>query len=154
MFRVESQVFVGDEFESKWRLDQFPWLTSICFSDYLTSHTASLYADREGLKSSKPATWNVTWIFFNQIQLLTVYILYCLLSEFFPLFFLFWQTLTARDDTRLDNTWVREARNSHQNDVTWFDFFAGEASRNLALSLAFTTDNINNLSLALRASHL
>ena len=35
LFRVESYVFAGKEFESKWRLYKFPWLEPICFSEYL-----------------------------------------------------------------------------------------------------------------------
>ena len=63
-----------------------------------------------------------TWLdfFFSQIQLPAVYILYCLLSEYFP-GCLFWQIS-----------------------------FAGETSRALALSLAFKAENTNNLLLALR----
>ena len=35
LFRVESHVFTGEEFESKWRLYKFPWLEPNCFSEYL-----------------------------------------------------------------------------------------------------------------------
>ena len=53
-------------------------------------------------------------------------------------FYLF--VLTNFDSSRRHThatTLVREARNSRQNDVTWFDFcFAGETSRALAFSLA------------------
>ena len=35
LFRVESHVFSGEEFESKWRLYKFLWLKPICFSEYL-----------------------------------------------------------------------------------------------------------------------
>ena len=35
LFRVESHVFAGEEFESKWRLCKFLWLKLICFSEYL-----------------------------------------------------------------------------------------------------------------------
>ena len=35
LFRVESHVFAGEEFESKWRLYKFLWLKPICFSEYL-----------------------------------------------------------------------------------------------------------------------
>ena len=35
LFRVESHVFAGEEFGSKWRLYKFPWLKPICFSEYL-----------------------------------------------------------------------------------------------------------------------
>ena len=35
LFRVESHVFVGEEFESKWRLYKFPWQEPIWFSEYL-----------------------------------------------------------------------------------------------------------------------
>ena len=45
----------------------------------------------------------------------------------------------------------RDANSSRQNDVTWCDFFAGETSRALALSLAFAAENIKNLPLALLA---
>ena len=33
-FRVESHVFAGEEFESKWRLYKFPWVKPICFPEY------------------------------------------------------------------------------------------------------------------------
>ena len=67
---------------------------------------------------------------------------YFLLSDFFPLsvcFDILWQLATthARDNTR-----YRDANSSRQNDVTWCDFFAGETSRALALSLAFPAENI------------
>ena len=112
-------------------------------------NTANLYADREGRTFSKP---HETWLEFVLIKF------NCLLFTFFtvsylniyPLFLCFdkfWQleTTHARDNTR-----VREARILRQNDLTWFDFFAGETSKALALSLAFTAENINNLPLALR----
>ena len=35
LFCVESHVFAGENFESKWRLYKFPWLKPICFSEYL-----------------------------------------------------------------------------------------------------------------------
>ena len=83
--------------------------------------------------------------FLNQIQMPVVYIPYCLLSDFFPVICLFWQTLTSRDDTH-----TQEIRAK----ITSLDsiFFAGETSRALALSLTFTAGNINNLPLEL--SHL
>ena len=48
LFHIESHVFAGEEFESKWSLYKFPWLRPICFSEYLrtfapkTSHTQIL----------------------------------------------------------------------------------------------------------------
>ena len=80
-----------------------------------------------------------------------IYFIYFRLSQFFlPLFVCFdilWQLATthARDNTR---DW--DANSSRQNDVTWCDFFAGETSRALALSLAFVAENIKNPSLGLR----
>ena len=34
LFYVESHVFAGEEFQSKWRLYKFLWLKPICFSEY------------------------------------------------------------------------------------------------------------------------
>ena len=42
LFRVESHVFVGEEFESKWRLYKFLWLKPICFSEY-SKHILELW---------------------------------------------------------------------------------------------------------------
>ena len=35
LFSVESPVFAGEEFKSKWKLYKFPWVKSICFSEYV-----------------------------------------------------------------------------------------------------------------------
>ena len=103
----------------------------------------SLYADREGRKSSKP---HETWLEFFKSNS-NACCLHSLLSliGFFSVICLFWQTLTSRDDTH-----TQEIRAK----ITSLDsiFFAGETSRALALSLTFTAGNINNLPLEL--SHL
>ena len=71
-------------------------------------------------------------------------------SELLPVICLFWQTLTAWDDTR---TRQHMRQGSKKFAPKWPHlirfFFAGETSRVLALLLAFTAENINNLPLAL-----
>ena len=55
----------------------------------------------------------------NLIWQLWATVVYFVLSEF-VCFDRLWQLATTH---ACDNTRVREARNSRQNDVTWFDFF-------------------------------
>ena len=50
LFRVESHVFAGEEFECKWRLYKLLWLKPICFSQYL-KHILELW------NALKPFTW-------------------------------------------------------------------------------------------------
>ena len=102
--------------------------------DVKPGNTASLYADHEGRKSSKP---HETWIefFLNKFNCLLFTFFTVSYLNFYPLFVCFdklWQLETTR---ARDNTRVREARNSRQNDLTWFDFFCRgnrQSSRSLA----------------------
>ena len=84
-------------------------------------NTASLYADREGRKSFQQ---HETWFQFFKIEFNCLLFTFFTVSyrNFFPLFVCFNKLLEFPTTHTCDNTRVREARNSRQNDVTRSDF--------------------------------
>ena len=74
-----------------------------------------------------------------------IYYIYFLLSEFFSAICLFWHTLTACDDTRMQQHTLQGCKYFASKWRHLMQFFAGATSRALALLLAFAAGNIKNL---------
>ena len=74
-----------------------------------------------------------------------IYYIYFLLSEFFSAICLFWHTLTACDDTHMQQHTRQGCKYFASKWRHLMRFFAGATSRALALLLAFAAGNIKNL---------